>query len=83
MMLESLPLLVAMLSFGTVAAVVFVVGQYVWTQTRLQRRLAMPVQAPDLAKGQSPSALGASNVFECRLRRPIRRRAEPLLRKER
>src|SRR5712692_9574710 len=59
MMLESLPLLVAMFSFGTVAGVVFVVGQYVWTQTRLQRRLAMPVQAPDLAKGQSPSALGA------------------------
>jgi tight adherence protein C len=50
-MQPSTPLLIALLSFGTVALLVFVIGQYVWTQARLQRRL--PVLARD--GGRAPA----------------------------
>lgn len=44
-MLESIPLIVAILSFGTVSAVAFLVGQYVLAQSRIQRRLSLPIRA--------------------------------------
>jgi hypothetical protein len=44
-MLESIPLIVAILSFGTVSAVAFLVGQYVLAQSRIQRRLSLPMPA--------------------------------------
>jgi tight adherence protein C len=56
-MLDSIPLIVAILSFGTVTAIAFVAGQQVWMQSRIQRRLAVPTDAADGVRG--PMALNA------------------------
>jgi tight adherence protein C len=42
-MQESVPFIVAVLSFGTVSAVAFLIGQYVSAQSRIQRRLSLPL----------------------------------------
>ena len=55
-MLDSIPLIVAILSFGTVAAIAFVAGQQVWMQSRIQRRLAVPTDGSDVP---APKALNA------------------------
>jgi tight adherence protein C len=57
-MQESIPLIVAILSFGTVSAVVFLVGQHVWVQSRIQRRLSLPTPTSNLT-GARPRALDA------------------------
>jgi tight adherence protein C len=57
-MLESIPLIVAILSFGTVSAVAFLVGQYVWAQSRIQRRLSLPTPASNLTRAR-PRTLDA------------------------
>jgi len=57
-MQESIPLIVGVLSFGTVAAVAFLIGQYVLVQSRIQRRLSPPTPASNLTKAQ-PRALNA------------------------
>src|SRR5216683_2465928 len=56
-MQDSIPLLVAVLSFGAVTAIAFVVGQYVWVQTRIQRRLSAPAQTSGVARTRPPKAL--------------------------
>src|SRR6266446_10210256 len=58
-MQESIPLLVAVLSFGAVTALAFVVGQYVWVQSRIQRRLSAPAHTSRVAKARPPKALDA------------------------
>jgi tight adherence protein C len=40
--LDSVPLLIAFLSFGTVTAIAFVVGRQIMTQSRIRRRLTSP-----------------------------------------
>ena len=55
---ESVPIVIAILSFGAVAALVFIFGQYVQTQTRLQRRLPTSGQPFDLAGPQSSGTFG-------------------------
>jgi tight adherence protein C len=57
-MQESIPLIVAVLSFGTVSAVVFLVGQHVWVQSRIQRRLSLPTPTSN-PTGARPGALDA------------------------
>jgi tight adherence protein C len=57
-MQESIPLIVAVLSFGTVSAVVFLVGQHVWVQSRIQRRLSLPTPSSN-PTGARPGALDA------------------------
>src|SRR5216683_8411759 len=56
-MLESIPYLVAILSFGMVSVLAFLAGQYVLVQSRIQRRLA-PHKPSDVAKPQ-PRAMNA------------------------
>ncbi|MGN6308086.1 MAG: type II secretion system F family protein [Xanthobacteraceae bacterium] len=58
-MLDSVPLLVALLSFGTVAAIAFVVGQQILTQSRIQRRLTTPVDASASGTERAPKSLDA------------------------
>jgi tight adherence protein C len=53
-MIEVVPLIVAILSFGTVAAIVFVVGQYLATQAQMRRRLPASARAPDSPIGAPP-----------------------------
>ena len=55
-MQESIPLIVAVLSFGMVSAIAYLVGQYVWMQSRIQRRLSLPTSASGPTMAQ-PSAL--------------------------
>jgi tight adherence protein C len=56
----SAPVLIALLSFGTVFGLVFVIGQYLWTQARLQRRLPAVAQQGGPANAQpSRNPLGA------------------------
>jgi tight adherence protein C len=55
-MQESIPLIVAVLSFGMVSAIAYLVGQYVWVQLRIQRRLSLPTSASGPTMAQ-PSAL--------------------------
>jgi tight adherence protein C len=57
-MQESIPLIVAVLSFGAVSAVAFLVGQYVLVQSRIQRRISLPTPASNPTMAQ-PSALDA------------------------
>src|SRR5258708_5853369 len=57
-MQESIPLIVAILSFGTVSAVAFLIGQYFWVQSRIQRLLSLPTPASNPTMAQ-PSALDA------------------------
>jgi tight adherence protein C len=57
-MQESIPLIVAILSFGTVSAVVFLVGQHVWVRSRIQRRLSLPTPTSN-PTGARPGALDA------------------------
>jgi tight adherence protein C len=57
-MQESIPLIVAILSFGTVSAVVFLVGQQFWVQSRIQRRLSLPTPSSN-PTGARPGALDA------------------------
>jgi tight adherence protein C len=59
MMIELVPLIVVTLSFGTVSAIVFVVGQYLTTQAQMQRRLPAPARASDGAIGVPPRKLQA------------------------
>jgi tight adherence protein C len=47
---NSIPLIVAILSFGAVSAIAFLVGQYVWAQSRIQRRLSLPTPASNLTR---------------------------------
>ena len=44
-MLDSIPYLVAFLSFGAVSAVAFLVGQYFVVQSRIHKRLTVPSQS--------------------------------------
>ncbi len=60
-MLELAPLLVAVLAFGAVTACVFVFGQYAWRQTRLQKRLLVPVPQSSAVAG-APSG-GTFDTF--------------------
>jgi tight adherence protein C len=55
---DSIPLIVAILSFGAVSAIAFLVGQYVWAQSRIQRRLSLPTPASNLARTR-PGTLDA------------------------
>ena len=55
---DSIPLIVAILSFGTVSAVAFLVGQYVWAQSRIQRRLSLLTPASTLTRAR-PRTLDA------------------------
>jgi tight adherence protein C len=55
---NSIPLIVAILSFGAVSAIAFLVGQYVWAQSRIQRRLSLPTPASNLARTR-PGTLDA------------------------
>jgi tight adherence protein C len=57
-MQESIPLIVAILSFGTVSAVAFLIGQHVWVQSRIQRRLSRPTPTSN-PTGARPGALDA------------------------
>jgi tight adherence protein C len=57
--LDSIPLLVALLSFGTVTALAFVVGQQVWAQSQIQRRLAAPTELSASAGLHRSKALDA------------------------
>jgi tight adherence protein C len=57
-MQESIPLIVAILSFGTVSAVAFLIGQHVWVQARIQRRLSLPTPTSN-PTGARPGALDA------------------------
>jgi len=57
-MLETTPILVVALSFGMVAAIVFVIGQYFTTQAQVQRRL-LPAQASKKSVGAPASGLQA------------------------
>jgi tight adherence protein C len=54
MMIEVVPLIVAILSFGTVAAIVFVVGEYLTTEAQMRRRLPASARAPDSPIGVAP-----------------------------
>src|SRR5712691_10191043 len=58
-MSELMPFVVAALSFGAVAAMVFVVGQYLATQAQMHRRLPIPARPPDSSFGSTPGALQA------------------------
>jgi tight adherence protein C len=58
-MLELTPILVVALSFGAVAAIAFVVGQYLATQAQIQRRLPGPAGLIESSIGAPPSALRA------------------------
>jgi tight adherence protein C len=58
-MTELMPLIIAALSFGTVAAIVFVVGQHLATQALMQRRLPSPARASDSSVGAPPKTLQA------------------------
>jgi tight adherence protein C len=51
-MIDFAPILIPALSFGAVAAVVFVIGQYYSTQAQVQRRLPTTAQSADIAAGQ-------------------------------
>src|SRR3989442_4709236 len=53
-MQEFIPLFVALLSFGTVAAIVFVAGQYLATQAQMQRRLPGSIRAASNSSIASP-----------------------------
>jgi tight adherence protein C len=56
-MLEALPIVIAILFFGTVTAVAFVLARYLATQAQIQRRL--PAQARAASIGQPTTALQA------------------------
>ena len=58
-MIEFIPVLVPVLSFATIAAVVFVVGHYLSSQVQMQRRLPSATQGNDIAAGQQFQALHA------------------------
>lgn len=58
-MLDSVPLLVALLSFGTVAAIAFVAGQQIFTQSRIQRRLTAPIDETASSAERPSKALDA------------------------
>src|SRR4051794_11917361 len=47
------PAIVTVLAFGVVAAIVFVVGQYVTTQARIQQRVGIPVQSGTVAPSRA------------------------------
>lgn len=57
-MQQSIPFIVAVLSFAAVAALAFVLGQYLTLQSRLNRRLSLPAQASDVTKDRPPGGLG-------------------------
>src|SRR4029079_14384632 len=52
-MINFAPILIPALSFAAVAATVFVLGQYILAQAKMQRRLPAPIQLGDIAAGQS------------------------------
>jgi tight adherence protein C len=56
---ELMPLIVGTLSFGAVAAIVFVAGQYLLGQAQMQRRLPLPARASEGSAGGPPSVLQA------------------------
>jgi len=56
-MVEVLPIFIAVLFFGTVTAVAFVLGRYLASQAQIQRRL--PAQARVVSSGQPNTALQA------------------------
>jgi tight adherence protein C len=53
------PILIVLLSFGAVAVLVFTLGQYAWTEARLQRRLPATGQPFDAANPQAPRRFGS------------------------
>src|SRR3979490_3015914 len=57
-MQESIPLIVGVLSFGTVAAVAFLIGQYVLVQSRIQTRVTPPPPRSNPSQAQ-PGTLDA------------------------
>src|SRR5665811_881465 len=62
-MLEMTPLLVAVLAFGCVAIIVFVVGRYVGSQASMHRRLPIPAstsRSADLSESVAPNFFLAS-----------------------
>ena len=59
-MFEMAPLLVAVLAFGCVAIIVFVVGRYVASQASMQRRLPIPAS---MSQGASSSENVVPNFF--------------------
>jgi tight adherence protein C len=63
-MSQSAPILIAFLAFGAVAVLVFLVGQYIWTQARLQQRL--PISGQSLEVGPSSPSSGAFSAFVAR-----------------
>lgn len=58
-MSELMPLVVATLSFGAVAAIVLVMSQYLISQARMQRRLQVSARASESSLGGPPSVLQA------------------------
>jgi tight adherence protein C len=58
-MLEWIPFVVAALSFGSVVAIVFVVGQSLTAQAQMQRRLPVTARTSDGSLGPAPSSLQA------------------------
>src|SRR4051794_16472985 len=54
-MQDPIPYLVALLSFGAVFAMAVLVGQYLVTQTRIQKRLTVPSQLATPDRGSSPA----------------------------
>jgi tight adherence protein C len=54
-MTEYMPLIIAALSFGTVAAIVFVLGQYLATRAQIQRRLPVSGRASDTSSISTPT----------------------------
>jgi tight adherence protein C len=59
-MLELAPILIATLSFGTVAAIVFLVGQHFAIQAQVQRRLQVPARSSERSNvGTRATALQA------------------------
>jgi tight adherence protein C len=56
-MFDYLPYFIIFLAFSAVAVLVIVLGQYLSTQTHLQRRLRAPVHAPGTAPGRRSTVL--------------------------
>src|SRR3954466_15389974 len=54
---QMLPLMAVVLAFGAVTSIAFVVGQYVATQMRIERRLPQSARGMGLAATESPRVL--------------------------
>ena len=67
-MTELTPIIVPLLSFGAVAVIVFVAGQYCALQLRVQQRLPAQVEGAEVAGGPPPGGLDAfvARTFDTR-----------------